>query len=190
MLDRTGGSGSYRTLEWNVYGKLSQVQSGPTRTTYDYDAQGNRIHKVFTTSDGESEQHVYYVRDAQGNVLAVYEQRLSARYSAANSALTLTEQPIYGSSRLGLRKLGAGTAPPSAATAYFARSLGQKQYELTDHLGNVRALLSDVKRPEAGGTYKPELLAYYGYYPFGMLQPGRSAPANATLAGGYLTAVF
>jgi RHS repeat-associated protein len=35
------------------------------------------------------------------------------------------------------------------------------------------------------GTYKPDLLAYYGYYPFGMLQPGRSAPANGTLAGGY-----
>jgi RHS repeat-associated protein len=65
--------------------------------------------------------------------------------------------------------------------------VGQKQYELVDHLGNVRALIGDTKRPDDAlvGTYKPDLLAYYGYYPFGMLQPGRSAPANGTLAGGY-----
>ncbi len=49
----------------------------------------------------------------------------------------------------------------------------------------MHALIGDIKRPEAGGTYKPDLLAYYGYYPFGMLQPGRSAPANPSLAGGY-----
>jgi RHS repeat-associated protein len=51
----------------------------------------------------------------------------------------------------------------------------------------VRALVSDIKRPDdaLAGTYRPDLLAYYGYYPFGQQQPGRTAPANATLAGGY-----
>jgi RHS repeat-associated protein len=32
---------------------------------------------------------------------------------------------------------------------------------------------------------KPELLAYYNYYPFGMEQPGRVSLGNGTLAGGY-----
>jgi hypothetical protein len=95
--------------------------------------------------------------------------------------VALTEQPLYGSARLGLRKLAV--SPTSAPSEYFQRVVGQKQYELVDHLGNVRALVGDTKRPDdaLAGTYKPDLLAYYGYYPFGMLQPGRSAPVNGKL---------
>lgn len=62
--------------------------------------------------------------------------------------------------------------------------LGQKQYELTNHLGNVQATLSDkhyVKTlPLPGGAgggsrdyFNASIVAAYDYYPYGQLMPGR-----------------
>jgi RHS repeat-associated protein len=57
-----------------------------------------------------------------------------------------------------------------------SRYLKHKQYELKDHLGNVRVVVSDFKYSTTSGTddppYRAEVLAAYNYYPFGMLQPG------------------
>ncbi len=57
----------------------------------------------------------------------------------------------------------------------YARNVGYKSYELKDHLGNVRATVSDCK---IGGpsqtTMVPELLSASNYYAFGMLMPRRS----------------
>lgn len=63
--------------------------------------------------------------------------------------------------------------------------LGQKQYEVTDHLGNVMITASDKKYALAYDTdsimyYKPELPATYDYYPFGMLMPGRYTQDTTT----------
>ena len=67
----------------------------------------------------------------------------------------------------------------------FTRVLGKKEYELKDHLGNVRVVISDVKLNgdgDQGGQggragqapYMVDMRAYNNYYPFGMLQPERS----------------
>ncbi len=70
----------------------------------------------------------------------------------------------------------------------FTRILGEKEYELKDHLGNVRVVISDIKlngdgdqggksapRAQAGqAPYMVDMRAYNNYYPFGMLQPERS----------------
>jgi RHS repeat-associated protein len=56
---------------------------------------------------------------------------------------------------------------------------GQKQYEVTDHLGDVLATVSDSRSPNTTVTpatiayYTPVLQSEYDYYPFGMLMPGR-----------------
>jgi RHS repeat-associated protein len=55
----------------------------------------------------------------------------------------------------------------------------RKFFELSNHLGNVLATVTDRKR---GGTVDGNVIAYYegdiasaeDYYPFGMLEPGRS----------------
>ncbi len=61
------------------------------------------------------------------------------------------------------------------------RRKGIRQYELTDHLGNVRAVIGDRLKTETAGTetagtvtaYKPDLLSATDYFPFGMQMPGR-----------------
>jgi RHS repeat-associated protein len=57
-----------------------------------------------------------------------------------------------------------------------SRTVGNKRYELKDHLGNVRATVTD-RRLLAG---MPEILSANNYYPFGMLQPN-----NSYMAGDY-----
>jgi hypothetical protein len=60
-----------------------------------------------------------------------------------------------------------------------SHQVGQKQYELTNHLGNVQATISDLpvlQGPENEVVrHAPALASVYDYYPFGMLMPGRYA---------------
>ena len=57
--------------------------------------------------------------------------------------------------------------------------LGQKQYELTNHLGNVMATVSDKHHPRDDNSdgfrdrFHSEIQAAYDYYPYGMLMPDR-----------------
>lgn len=55
----------------------------------------------------------------------------------------------------------------------FSRCVDRRVYELLYHLGNVRAIVGDVKLP-VSGSYKADLKGYNNYYPFGMLQPERN----------------
>ncbi|MFN8393777.1 MAG: RHS repeat-associated core domain-containing protein [Bacteroidia bacterium] len=56
------------------------------------------------------------------------------------------------------------------------RELGGKEYELKDHLGNVRVVVSDIKHSDASsGTptdFMADVLVMRDYYPFGMEMPG------------------
>ncbi len=71
-----------------------------------------------------------------------------------------------------------------AGSMVASRIIGQKQYELTDHLGNVSATVLDRRtgygtvagQGGAADTYRhfhADAGAAYDYYPFGMLMPGR-----------------
>lgn len=67
--------------------------------------------------------------------------------------------------------------------------LGQKQYEVTNHLGNVLSTISDNRYEKMLGSgsgpkadtiqiFAPAVTASYDYYPFGMLMPGRYLAAD------------
>lgn len=65
---------------------------------------------------------------------------------------------------------------------YAQHVTGQKQYEFTDHLGNVLATISDQRTggtfttattPTSILTYTPFVVSKYDYYPFGQMMPGR-----------------
>lgn len=163
------------TISWTPYGKVKQVnKDNGTYTKFMYDAAGNRVRKIQTNTSGLITTH-YYVRDASGNIMAVYRS-----VSDTPGEIRLSEIPIYGSDRLGRYTLNIPiTSPPAGGTpGLFTRKLGDRQYELKDHLGNVRVVLTDVKLStltgNTPGTFRPEVTGTYNYYPFGMDQPGRT----------------
>ncbi len=54
--------------------------------------------------------------------------------------------------------------------------MGDKRYELSNHLGNVLSVVSDRKLFQntlSFTTFAPDVLSYSDYYPFGMLVPNR-----------------
>ncbi len=59
--------------------------------------------------------------------------------------------------------------------SYSTRTLGEKNFELTNHLGNVLAVVSDKKiLNEDNTTYRADVISTTDYYPFGMGMPARS----------------
>ena len=156
-----------------MYGKINKIvkNSGDLNINYGYDAGGNRTTKIVS---GSADTTTFYVRDAQGNVLAVYTKK-------GSDDLHWSEQDLYGSSRLGLWRWDTivPTAPPivDGDPIYDSLLLGSRTYELTNHLGNVLATISDKKIGNDSSNvvnyYIAEVLSQNDYYPFGMLMPGR-----------------
>ena len=65
------------TIKWNLYNKVTETHNitGKNGLTFQYDGAGNRVAKSFTqqTDTNFIEDNDYYVRDAQGNILAIYK---------------------------------------------------------------------------------------------------------------------
>jgi RHS repeat-associated protein len=179
----TDGSNS---ISWTVYGKIA-TQTGLSGTiSYAYDAVSNRIAK--TTSGGTT----LYVRDAQKNVLATYQRGTSG-------AFTQLEIDLNGSSRLGM--IHAPALPSQTITltggavAYVTSfTRGLKSYELSNHLGNVLATITDKKIAVPSGSnsslidyFTADVVTAQDYYPFGMIMPGRSytAPGGTNYRYGF-----
>ncbi len=164
------------SIQWNVYGKIQSVTKNTgLRLEFEYDPTGNRVVKrklnlVSNTYVLQSTE--FYVRDASGNVMANYT------YTVAESALTWTESPIYGSSRIGVyRPNKTITDNINIDPCCFAYVRGERNYELTNHLGNVQAVITDKKiQVCSSGTvyFEADILTETDYYPFGMVMPERS----------------
>jgi RHS repeat-associated protein len=70
----------------------------------------------------------------------------------------------------------------------FAREIGKKEYELKDHLGNIRVLVSDGKEAILVGatlTQTAKVLSYSNYYPFGMELPNMQYADNEAYRYGF-----
>jgi len=136
---------------------------------------GNRIGK--SNFYGTNTNSTWYINDASGNNMATYN-----RYN--DQGLYIDEFNIYGSSSLGTFKPPwpypvTSQSPSSANSTYFAYPSGYKQYELTNHLGNVLTTISDQKTP-VNDDSDPEtdyftaiVKTQQDYYPGGMMMPAR-----------------
>lgn len=237
-------------IDWRVDGKVKTItkNGGAQTITFAYDGLGNRIAKTVMPDNITT----LYSRDAQGNVLAVYEtNEADITNITANKTVTLKEHHIYGSSRLGIEQkslqgsfnetllnetltttkevlaqqnitvagnpsiytieptgnliLKAGKSiilkpgltvkpggqllakiePVSATTeepGIYARNVGDKRYELTNHLGNVLSVISDrklVAEPLNFTNFTADVLTYNDYYPFGQLLPNRHGSSDS-----------
>jgi len=153
-------------IDWTVYGKIKRITKGNgTIINYTYDAGGNRISKIVTTASiGDS---TYYVRDASGNVMSVYNKKGTA-------SLTQTELHLYGSSRLGVYNIAVDVQNCSSLSSSITNfTRGNKFFELSYHLGNVLVTISGkTLQVTADGTtvsyYNADIITTKNYYPFGM----------------------
>ncbi|WP_340076400.1 3-coathanger stack domain-containing protein [Leptobacterium sp. I13] len=154
----------FLTYTYNASGLVTKVSKNcggitpcfNSSVSFFYNDRGQRIKKEQrqTTGVGAVGTNTYYVRDVAGNVMAIYTEDA---LSPSPLGPTLVEQPIYGNNRLGI---------------YFRQS-GSSVYQLTDHLGNVRAVVS------SGG-----LTNATDYYPGGMPMPNRQL-TDGTYRYGY-----
>lgn len=166
-------------IHWTVAGKLRSVTRTPGSTreplAFAYGASGQRTQKQVGDPDGTTPTgyREHYIRDAQGNIMATY------RFTNNGPAsLELQDRPMYGSSRLGtygepkeLRSLMSWDPADPALMAPV-----RLNYELTDHLGNVAAVVTGrlLDGNGSGAPKQAELVSAQGYEPFGSLLPGRN----------------
>ncbi len=190
------------TIEWTVYGKIRSItKDNGSVIEYLYDVAGNRISKTITPPNGSAEatKTTLYVRDASGNVMAVYERD--------GEIVRKKETHLYGSSRIGMAtefSVADVTGSVQSGTGFGKLSIftrHEKIFELSNHLGNVLVTVSDKRipycpdpnttvicgqdhmgQPQAchcsespySHFYRAEVMSANDYYPFGMGMVGRS----------------
>ena len=163
----TSGTEEYVVLEMEVSNNQSSPSDGTqrvfidnihlqaakkTRVAFFYNERGQRIKKSSYASGGYT-TNTYYVRDAGGTCMGVYKEDLGPL--TEHPVPQLIENGIYGSGRIGLFKRDQ------------SRDKGYALYQLTDHLGNVRAVIRKTTAGLLAVTAKTD------YYPFGMPMPNK-----------------
>jgi hypothetical protein len=93
-------------------------------------------------------------------------------------SVNLSEQHLYGSSRLGIMSRDVDMKAAYTQEDIISFYRGYKQYELSNHLGNVLVTITDKKTGvSTNGTtidnYTADVSRANDYYPGGMLMPGR-----------------
>jgi len=266
IQDRQDGT----QIRWSAYGKVIRVRKASASVSqvleFVYDAAGERVMKrLYDYQEPDSSRVTYYVRDANEQVLAVYEQALhwglpgsptcgpvvpgsigdvdvdgvpespTACDNCGGTGMPptipmpnpwqedydrdgigdacdqcpmfsnpgglpcqppyygipgppipgpwfglgvyLKEEHIYGSGgqgRFSMWKPNVLRDTTVATGTVYVRRLTKKEYELKDHLGNVRVVISDLKLGNGNKPFMTEMRAYNNYYSYGMMQPGRS----------------
>jgi len=151
-------------INWTVYNKIKSIaNNNGTNITYNYNTGNKRVSKTVNNVE------TWYVRDAQNNDLAVYNN--------SSGQIKWQEQDLYGSSRIGMWKPSVTLTVAGAAAAKWD-TIGYKNYELDNHLGNVLATISDARIANGPDTlpptnYNPTVTSGQYYYSFGMIEPHR-----------------
>ena len=178
---------------------------------YLYTVSGQRLCKIVKPhlpngggiAPQEKWEYYWYAYERSGIPMAIYKQTYEAQQSAWKVKFEVEEHNLFGSGRVGVRHgddLGKTWQTFSAAVVsgrftnlsytggnvlplitHYERRYGAKQYELSNHLGNVLATVSDKRLPYSAvpltatvvDRYLPDVLSYGDYYAFGASQPGR-----------------
>ena len=165
-------------IKWTVYGKIKSIirSSGSAKPNlaYEYSPDGHRVYKKVTQPNGNIKE-TYYIRDAQGNTMSTY--------TYDTDTFRWSESHIYGSSRIGIYNAEqvlviSNIANSSTLQANEYENIrGKRHYELSNHLGNVLAVVSDRRTGICTGNgliaYNAEVVSATDYYAFGSPMPGR-----------------
>jgi len=118
--------------QYNTSGLVTKVSNvaGTNSIDFVYNDKGQRIQKTSSVIGGTTiTTTTHYVRDVSGNTLAVYTSD-----NIGSPTPIPQEYPIYGASRVGV----------------YHKQTNSESYQLTDHLGNVRAVIT--KDPMVSGV--------------------------------------
>lgn len=192
-------SNDIESIIWTVTGKVKKIiydndlnldlETNVSWVEFEYDAMGVRVskkvHSDFIIPSGHSgpdeiviqDITTYYMHDASGNVLATYEHFIDypeyPQEPIDPETFTLNEHHIYGNKRLGVTKEMIDMNLTYSPDTYHQRILGEKSYELSNHLGNVLNTVSDRLLANYTGDdidyYDADVLSYTDYYPYGMV---------------------
>lgn len=150
--------------EYNSAGLITRVynlSNNNSITEYTYNDKGLKYSKT-SYSGGlfsvETEQ-LFYVYDAGGAEVATYKKLVQI----PNDVYALQHHTLYGAGRVGL----------------LDKNTGKALYELSDHLGNVRAVVT------ASANGAAETISYTDYFPHGSALPGRSYQSSLNFPYGY-----
>lgn len=175
-----------QNIDWNAYGKVKLIKDSVTgdAITFHYDGGGNRIWKEVAkkipNSQDEDHRGEYYVRDAQGNILAVYgtHSRYATKYPIKAANDPILNNPGFKSMLGGfVREYGSfgslftdrmaqdrpvwleGQVDAKSTGFYLERSeelMNRVIYSTPDYLNPVQA--RDIASPGSEVVY-PSLLA-------------------------------
>jgi RHS repeat-associated protein len=151
ITDNNGGNPTegIQTYIWRKGDKKLALQKSATKQLeFVYNPMGQRVLKIVKELSGGSVVpqsttpwiYTYYSYDANGQVMATYDVRMNT----VNTA-TLDEQMIYGASRLGVVSAQKQVFPLQSESPIRQKKWGAKNYELTNHLGNVNVVITDRK---------------------------------------------
>jgi RHS repeat-associated protein len=168
------------TMTWDVYGKLRSVTGTLEGTLqYTYDTQGNRLKKGRSGAEFPTD---IYVRDAGGNIIAVYAKEV--QFMDGTVLNRINEFHLYGSSRLGVLKpervIYTSNSMNEPDPLYTNSHRNLKSYESSNHLGNVLTTISDQKIGQddipdgIAEYYMPSILTTSDNYAFGLEMPDRT----------------
>lgn len=156
-------------IEWTPNNKIRSITNATYEISYLYDAGGNRVRQVRDPIGAGDTKTTFYGRVASGkNTLSVYEQ-------IGTGDVELKEATMYGTNRLGLMRFDIAQSTTALTTpVVYDRFLDIKDYEISDHLGNVRHNIGDRTIEVSAGNYRANVLMHTDYFPFGMQREGRS----------------
>ena len=171
------------SITWRVDGKVKKITrtpgSGKKNVSFDYDAMGHRIAKHIYSDANILEKSTYYILDPFGKTLSVYERTINTGGSIVTYAQV--EKHIYGSTRLGLHNERIhllGTQNDTYSLSNIQHHIGDKSYELSNHLGNILTVISDKVIPHNNGGsvdyYLADIRQATDYSPFGVILKGRN----------------
>ena len=122
LTHELGEDDSEKDISYDVTGKVTMVrdENNDILGRYQYDERGFRIKNTSETAD----KITWYMRDISGNILMAYSKAESDVQAVKPK---LDEVPIYGAGKIG---------------TLYANDFGSTGYEVTDHLGNVRAVVT------------------------------------------------
>ncbi len=204
LVYNSAGSKIYYKKE-NLNGGFASLSSGIYQTSYTLSGGGVIMYgnvgdlrrgvngKIYAPKNAASTHTMYVITEPNsiGNI-----SDAAANFSPAITSTLKGSMPLYNhiiTADVSTTQLG--TPYPVTAIVY-SRELNGKQYDLKDHLGNVRVQVSDMKLwadatvdggndngiPD-GGEFRADVLSYANYTAFGAIQSNRSYNSNTGTRG-------